>query len=92
MAPIYRLIIIFLSLIFVFEEDSKAQCVAFINQIGDTVNNPTYTNCMVGATPANVNLSFQIASTLNHPFTINWGDGQQILQLHLLLVLYAHLW
>lgn len=53
----------------------NAQCATFIDQSGDTLASPTYVNCMVGAAPANVTLTFQNATTLIHPYTINWGDG-----------------
>ncbi len=56
--------------------ESYAQgCANFITSTGDTSDNPTYVNCLVGPAPANVVLTFQTASTLIHPYTINWGDG-----------------
>lgn len=71
------LIRIFLFLILVFSlvpNQAKSQCPAFIGPAGDTTATPTYVNCMIGPSPANVTLSFINVNALTAS-TINWGDG-----------------
>jgi len=53
---------------------SKSQCIALIGPAGDTTSSPTYVNCMIGPTPANVSLSFINVNALTAS-TVNWGDG-----------------
>lgn len=59
------------------QSKSQTPCIALIDPAGDTSTSPTYVNCMIGPTPANVNLSFINVYTLTAS-TINWGDGTAV--------------
>ncbi len=61
-------------LILVASKSSNAQCIQFIDAAGDTTAQPVYVNCIIGASPANVSLSFINVNALTAS-TINWGDG-----------------
>ncbi len=56
---------------------AKSQCIALIDPAGDTSTSPTYVNCMIGPSPANVTLSFINVNALSAS-TINWGDGTAV--------------
>lgn len=58
-------------------KQSEAQCIQLIDAVGDTSNAPTYVNCIIGATPANVSLSFINVNALGTT-SINWGDGSAV--------------
>lgn len=60
-----------------FQIQAKSQCIALIDQAGDTSTNPTYTNCIIGSTPANVTLSILNVYPIVNA-TINWGDGTAV--------------
>jgi gliding motility-associated-like protein len=69
----YLLSFLFIVFFFSFEE-VRGQCPQFFNTQGTATTNPTWINCMSGS-PANVNLTIQLAANQITTGTINWGDG-----------------
>jgi gliding motility-associated-like protein len=73
----HHLLFIFAFVLVLNTNQSKAQCIQLIDAAGDTSSSPTYVNCLIGATPANVSLSFINVNALGTS-TINWGDGTAV--------------
>lgn len=73
----HHLLFIFAFVLVLNANQSKAQCIQLIDAAGDTSSSPTYVNCLIGATPANVSLSFINVNALGTS-TINWGDGTAV--------------